>query len=110
MSKNKKMPKAQDYGEPWKTRYINQREIWLVDNRDGHWIQEAYSHKDHETFDRIVACVNALKGCPDPEAFVARVREANRLSREEGGFPSDHEGYFFDMLGDPAVSWIEVKP
>lgn len=64
------------YGEPWKTRYIGPpNKNWLIDNNEGRWIQEAYSHKDHTVHDRIVACVNALEGCPDPQAFVEAMRK-----------------------------------
>jgi len=65
---------TQDYGEPWTSRYSNNAHCWFVDNRDGRWVSEAYSSKTDVVHERIVACVNALKGCPDPQAFVDAVK------------------------------------
>jgi hypothetical protein len=59
-----------DYGEPWVYS-----DLWEIIDRNGNEIQHGL-HDEH--YERIVACVNACAGIPDPAAHLAAMREAIR--------------------------------
>jgi hypothetical protein len=79
---------APDYGEPWE---INSHSSEVGDTGDYDGGEEIYTRdkvvraiswnpedEDTEAFKRIVACVNACAGIPDPAAHLAAMREAIR--------------------------------
>lgn len=68
---------APDFGEPWHPSYSKGSE-----DKKNEWVFEARSN-DYRT--RIIACVNALRGVPDPAEFVRQakeMREAIKLAHE----------------------------
>ena len=62
MSKAEEKP-VSEYGEPWRTDHI-----WHVEDADGLTVLSANYSPARQHMDRIVACVNALSGIPNPEA------------------------------------------
>lgn len=73
-----------DYGEPWRKEtyntpmgetgdYEGHLEIWADDRR----VADCWNPDDEneEDFDRIIQCVNAMAGVPDPAAAVARLAQ-----------------------------------
>jgi hypothetical protein len=73
---------APDYGEPWRTKE-NHLSTSLYDGKgnyfaDIHELVGQDSSIAWEKANRIVACVNACAGIPDPAAHMAAMREAIR--------------------------------
>lgn len=84
------------YGEPWHI------------DKDEHVINS--SDKDMggpETWQRIVACVNALEGCPDPQAFVGAMK---RILNMPG--LGDHIPLFdaIEFKDAKSLFWLKDKP
>lgn len=110
-------PKAQDFGEPWvpasdMVRGADEEEIWYRQLLDRHEKLVALDggHDSDRVLDRIASCVSALKGCPDPEAFVAAVKKSlDRRTHHEGllhPFPSK---VLYDFKRDPALAWLRER-
>ena len=62
---------VQDYGEPWEVRLGTDGDFKTV-------ARKGFSMGQMTELDAVVRshiCVNALKGCPDPEAFVADLKD-----------------------------------
>lgn len=93
--------KQNEYDEPWGscTEFRDMRV--LISNRGGEVCQFVEHPGDagqrltqESNSDRIVACVNALQGCPDPQAFVDWTKEL----------------YEADKIGAHwALSWLKAK-
>jgi len=63
-----------DFGEPWVAPDYPAGEIDARDGFDRLGMSIAYDFLYGEGRARAVACVNALRGVPDPEAFVKTAR------------------------------------
>jgi hypothetical protein len=72
---------APDFGEPWSADTI-----WgdiICDNTGIRAIVEVFNHESNpERRPRIIACVNALRGVPDPAEFVRQAKEMREAIRE----------------------------
>jgi len=72
---------ATDFGEPWSADTI-----WsdiICDNTGIRAIVEVFNHESNpERRPRIIACVNALAGIPDPAEFVRQAKEMREAIRE----------------------------
>ena len=76
---------APDYGEPWVT---SDEDDIVSCNGDG----GALCYAEGNTRDRIIACVNAMSGVPDPAAFVAEAKAnaAKLAAMEQERTMQDH--------------------
>ncbi len=71
-----------------------------------------------ENMARIVECVNALEGCPDPKAFIEAVKKIGEKIQEAGldSFmdvpdirnPDTFDGV--DFLNESEFRWLKIKP
>jgi hypothetical protein len=77
----KSSKEAQDYGEPWEVqpdmvRGKDGEEIWYTQllDRNGELVSLGHSKEGDTNYFRVAECISALKGCPDPQAFVDTVK------------------------------------
>ncbi|MEE9366044.1 MAG: hypothetical protein V3W44_05080 [Dehalococcoidales bacterium] len=107
MSETKDVPEAQDYGEPWGMPY-QMRAIVSKRGRPVVGFGPEGLQFDCDA-NRIIACVNALAGCPDPKAFVEAVREIlpNFCYAARRDEKTDQLNA---ALNHPSITWLrEVK-
>ena len=82
--------KAWEYDEPWDTEWRKEENNWVVKDSTGHYILRGYG----ELGIRAAECVNALKGCPNPQAFVDAVKDALK------------DDIAYVMSTHPAFAWL----
>lgn len=97
--------------EPW------YNDDGVVRDCEGNDLTEILGSNDEELKDRIVALMNALAGCPDPQAFVEAVKALLETARNydiQDWKKHDYEGEYSpdDSIDDEALSWLksENKP
>jgi hypothetical protein len=76
LAKQPEAAQATDFGEPWHPSYSKGSE-----DKENDWVFEARSN-DYRT--RIIACVNALRGVPDPAEFVRQAKENAEILKRLG--------------------------
>jgi len=98
--------RIKDYGEPWfmiagmvfdKRRDTKKKLFQFPDRPEDHW----GTREDLVIPHRVLACVNALAGCPDPELFVKQLVAMmhNEIPHLDGSFYGAY----------PAFSWLKAK-
>lgn len=88
-----------DYGEPWISFEHDEFGEFVAVFQDGKYPE--YEQLGTKGEERVLTCVNALAGCPDPDGFVEAVREIRK---------SFAHGYRNTAVDDfhkhPALSWL----
>jgi len=100
---------AQDFGEPWTCPDLG---IVLKPSKKlkgGEVIVAQF--EDHDDGARATACVNALKGCPDPQAFVKAAKAVLETAENYDRKDYDERGYHGeyvpdDTIDDEALAWL----
>lgn len=105
--------KILDYGEPFWVLHdpdaLDHLKVWIMEGPDEseepdvHDQAVAYLHSDVDLAKRFAVCANALKGCPDPKAFVESVKKLGPLLKGQDVFPLGQES--FDIAGNLAWLW-----
>lgn len=86
-------PSKPDYGEPWLpvTDYKSTTDIQLDGSSLTLWLTVGSKHQPRQLASRIVACVNAFAGVPDPAAELARLRQIEKQIKSFDGAPAKHD-------------------
>lgn len=115
-------PEARDYGEPFEVVCPDGPPwAWTV-NRDKD-VEYGGSASNWAIPNDIIqrraaACMNALKGCPDPEGFLSAVRYIfagqnairDALKRADGRTLEDIKQVLVTHDVDPRLDWIRRRP
>lgn len=96
---------AGEFGEPWEAVEDG------IESKNG-LVWEAYQgalcpNDDYKN--RIAACVNALAGCPDPQAFVNAVKKYRNRKVPGADFKASAQ-FVFDLMIDEDFAWLQEKP
>lgn len=116
---------AEDYGEPFWVLHdpdaLDHLKVWIMEGLeseepDVHIQAVAYLHSEVDLAKRFTVCANALKGCPDPKAFVAAVSEVVEAQERAQLFAYDGERYREIMnraldkfQEDSAAAWLRKE-
>lgn len=93
------------YDEPWTTVWSENRDTWIVKDRDGDEILSGFGMSGT----RAEVCVNALAGCPDPRAFIGACRAV--LPSFMYAAPGDKDTQKLKAaLDHPDLAWLREIP